>query len=432
VRCTSRGPILDSKSSYVIADFGICQCRFGVRLRTTIITLLSSRQLKAPSIMPTFITLTNCPICDRTGEELVGQVQTFVRRWNQVITSHFSFCSACEFAWMRNPPSAESLADYYSSNDQYRRSELTAEEAHHIGEQVCFLVSGAERSVARHLEIGPDNGAFLDLLALRLRGESFFLELNEEAASALTARGMRDAGSLPDVRFDTITLRHVLEHIVDPVAFLNSTSERLNDRGVVFIEVPDYSSVADGESDVFQLEHVNYFSITSIQQVARRCGLRVERVEFARTAGYSTTPNRVLRALLRRTRHRHDGNSVEAWKLLLHDSDVSIRKLGEKLSSSAGRGLAIYGAGTLTMKLIAAAPKGVLLKHIFDVDRRKHGWSLLGTTVQPPEAIDHRDFDLIILTVVGYEAEVRRLLREKGVPDDKIVTIQEFIGDGEE
>jgi len=331
---------------------------------------------------------------------------------------------------MKNPPSRDSLADYYSSNDQYRRAHLTAEEAHHINEQVRFVAAGVRQGSTHHLEIGPDNGTFLQLLAMQVSGELFFEEFNEEAVTSLTARHMQNAFAHPGLHFDTITLRHVFEHIVDPIQFLRAQRDRLTNGGVLFIEVPDYSAVADAESDIFQFEHVNYFSITALQHLARRAGLRIERVEFARTPGYSTTPNRVVRVLLRKARVIDDGRSIDAWERLLYASDDDIRRLATKLRQNSGHRIAIYGAGTLTMKLLAAVSDDVILSRIYDADPKKTGWTLLGTDVQPAATVDHNDFDLIVLTIVGYETEVRRFLRESDVPDNKIVNIQEFVVDG--
>ena len=43
-------------------------------------------------------------------------------------------------------------------------------------------------------------------------------------------------------KFDFITLRHVIEHVFDPVALINSCYALLNDSGILWIETPNGKS----------------------------------------------------------------------------------------------------------------------------------------------------------------------------------------------
>lgn len=357
---------------------------------------------------PAFLDLPDCPVCGRTGRPL-GRIWTYVRAWEDRVPSDFAHCGHCEFGWMTNPPDGASLAAYYRDNDQYRREGLTTEEAHHIADQVRFLAPPA----GRHLEIGPDNGAFLDLLRLAVAGEFSFDEMNEGAAARLAAKGYTP----PSGRYDTVTLRHVFEHIVDPVAFLRSLKDRAER---IFVEVPDYSFVASGHSDRFQLEHVNYFSLTAMHRIALAAGLSIERAEFARTPGYSTTPNRVLRVVFA----AGTADDAGAWEQLLREEQDVFDRFAAK-TAAGGQRVAVYGGGAVTLSLMASGASGVVA--IYDADPKKQGTSLLGTAIASPEAIDPAAFDVLVLTVVGYEKEVREFLSGR-VPDGKIKTLQEFVG----
>lgn len=353
--------------------------------------------------------LDRCPLCGGHGSP-IGSVQTYIAAWDEVAESRYSVCSHCDFAWTTNPPNDASLAEYYSANDQYRRDGLTAEEAHHISEQVSFVRPGP----GRHLEIGPDNGTFLDLMKHRVTGEFFFSEMNVEACQRLEDKGYRpDDGG----RYQSVTLRHVLEHIADPASFMASLRDRAD---AIFIEVPDYSAMAEGRSDRFQFEHLNYFSITSLHVLAKRAGLAISRAEFVTTPGYSTTPNTVMRAVLVPSQKHGE----ELWASLLQQDVQAMDRFSRALN---GR-VAIYGAGAITSMLLAAsASTDAKVVAIYDIDQKKQGRSMLGAVVQSPETIDPGAFDVLVLTVVGYEKEVREFLRDR-VPDDKIKTLEEFVG----
>jgi hypothetical protein len=71
---------------------------------------------------------------------------------------------------------------------------------------------------------------------------------------------------------DGVVLRHVLEHIPDPVTFLANV-ERVNGRPLKFvIEVPSMDWIVSSKAYWdFGYEHVNYFTIASFKKIFRQC-----------------------------------------------------------------------------------------------------------------------------------------------------------------
>ena len=67
---------------------------------------------------------------------------------------------------------------------------------------------------------------------------------------------------------DAIVLRHVLEHIQDPVAFLRGVARANGGRGKIYIEVPCFDWICEHRAwfDIFY-EHVNYFRAASFQRM---------------------------------------------------------------------------------------------------------------------------------------------------------------------
>jgi len=67
---------------------------------------------------------------------------------------------------------------------------------------------------------------------------------------------------------DGIVLRHVLEHVVDPVAFLAGLLESNGGEGKIYIEVPclDWIARNDAWFDIFY-EHVNYFRLADFDRM---------------------------------------------------------------------------------------------------------------------------------------------------------------------
>lgn len=85
-------------------------------------------------------------------------------------------------------------------------------------------------------------------------------------------------------QFDLVFHADVLEHVVDPVAFLRSQREVLSPDGTVVISVPDCTeSIEAGDISMIIHQHLNYFDTDSLRQVATAAGLEPIIVE---PAGY--------------------------------------------------------------------------------------------------------------------------------------------------
>jgi len=68
----------------------------------------------------------------------------------------------------------------------------------------------------------------------------------------------------------------VLEHIVDPVQFLESHKQHLDEDGCVAFAVPDCTSyIADGDISMILHEHINYFDEESLRLTVEAAGYRV-------------------------------------------------------------------------------------------------------------------------------------------------------------
>ena len=65
-----------------------------------------------------------------------------------------------------------------------------------------------------------------------------------------------------------LILRHVLEHIQNPIDFLEKLKHANNGRGKIYIEVPCFDSICNRKAwfDIFY-EHVNYFRLSDFYQI---------------------------------------------------------------------------------------------------------------------------------------------------------------------
>jgi SAM-dependent methyltransferase len=115
------------------------------------------------------------------------------------------------------------------------------------------------------LEIGCGKGTFLELM--RRRG---FSVVGIDPAYEGDAPYIIKQPFSPTLGItgDAIILRHVIEHIPDPLLFLATIFEANGGKGLVYIEVPSLEWIADHRAwfDIFY-EHVNYFRLSDLSQM---------------------------------------------------------------------------------------------------------------------------------------------------------------------
>lgn len=112
---------------------------------------------------------------------------------------------------------------------------------------------------SRIMEVGCGKGAFLELL--RMRGhDAIGIDPAYEGDAEHIVRAHFKPGT--GIHADAIVMRHTLEHIANPVGFLESVREANRGSGMIYIEVPCLDWILEHRAwfDFFY-EHVNYFRL---------------------------------------------------------------------------------------------------------------------------------------------------------------------------
>ncbi|WDH54905.1 class I SAM-dependent methyltransferase [Pseudomonas chlororaphis] len=147
-------------------------------------------------------------------------------------------------------------------------SDYQNEQAHSAQFQRHLL--DVEGIIARHfkgrelIEVGCGKGYFLELLrerGYRITGiDPAYEGDNADVIKAPFTSGL-------GLSADAVVLRHVLEHIADPRAFLARMAEA-NRGGQIYIEVPCFDWIVEHRAwfDLFY-EHVNYFRLDDLRRM---------------------------------------------------------------------------------------------------------------------------------------------------------------------
>ena len=139
----------------------------------------------------------------------------------------------------------------------------------------------------RLLDVGAATGEF----GARAAAEGWDVvacEVGDSAREHAAAKGLQTIATIEQAEgpFGLITMFHVLEHLIEPIAALRTSRDLIDDAGLLAIELPQWRSAGRivRRARWAQLrppEHINFFSSKSIAIALQRAGWAV---------AYSATP----------------------------------------------------------------------------------------------------------------------------------------------
>ncbi|MBI4353880.1 MAG: class I SAM-dependent methyltransferase [Candidatus Omnitrophica bacterium] len=194
----------------------------------------------------------------------------------------------------------------------------------------------------RVLDIGCGRGQMLAWLQ-HWGAEVYGTELSQAAAdeaarrlgpSSVVVNELAEAG-FPDGWFDAVTVWHVLEHVLDPVALLREVARVVSPDGFVYVEVPNAGGWAARRLGRRWLgydapHHLVHFTPETLRLAGTKAGLVVVKdVHFSWEYSPVTLLQSLLNAwlggehmLFRALSHeQHDGNLLrrtKCWQVVVH------------------------------------------------------------------------------------------------------------------
>ena len=170
--------------------------------------------------------------------------RTVLKRQDFAILS----CKECQIAKTQPPPT---LPDYEEMDFHFRENEVEFIQPKDLPEDWQRSISIQEKMITDHLpkgskitEIGCGEGLFLN--ELQKHGfRTFGIEPSVSAAKRGATRGIGiNRGYFPVVKPDELQdlfiLSHVLEHIEEPVSFIDAISEKLKPGGYILLAQTNY------------------------------------------------------------------------------------------------------------------------------------------------------------------------------------------------
>ena len=280
------------------------------------------------------------------------------------------------------------------------------------------------------LEIGAASGYNLSIYENKRRLGIEPSRVNCQSAKKLynvdMFNGMWDEflKSKTEEKFDLIFLSHVLEHIVNPLKFIQECSKICND--YIFIEVPCLDiKFADEPYGMFSDEHVNIFTIEGLWHLMSKAGFAPINFEmFFGLYKYSSAGYPSIMTIWKKS----DINEID--EMIYNSNDCLTKylemseRLWEKISDKIkmipnDEKLALWGVGNLLSKLLGNTELiSKNITHVYDSDIHKHNCKVLNLSVASfdKESILSGEVEAILITTYTAQKIISKTINEMKLP----------------
>src|SRR4030042_4107128 len=217
-----------------------------------------------------------CPVCSNGYGEVLYR-QSFAMPKNFPLPAKYDVvcCQKCGFVYTDTPANQQDYNKYYQQFSKYESSVTTTKWNFNKLRPLLDYLPDKNVSI---LDIGCANGELL--VELKKLG---YKNLNGLDPSKKCVQNVKNQGinayegelfsidlSIHDKKFDCIILSHVFEHICDLQTAADNVARKLNENGVLYVEVPDASRYLEYyivPFHYFDAEHINHFDENSLNNL---------------------------------------------------------------------------------------------------------------------------------------------------------------------
>ncbi len=369
-----------------------------------------------------------CPVCGGKRSKTIHKVIMKVPEDYHLPDSyHVAVCEDCGMVYSDTKAGMEDY-DWYYSHCNFYGDDSKCDNSLSYDTLEEFLTAYCRKD-SSILNIGSGNGRFE--VALKKNGYTFVtgMDPSGESVERLKKAGIRSyIGNIyqpvleEEETYDFITLIGVIEHLLDPGKGILNVRRLLKGDGTFVVNIPDYSVLGKHTKEIiphhFNLEHINYFSGISLDNLLNRYGMQ------------SVAEKRVKDELFRC--YKKAGVSNEVRK-----DDITWRAVDEYFGTQRGkeerisqiiagligdqREIIIWGTGAFVMNLIATTDLGKCrIKGFIDNNKIKQGRELYGRTIYAPEFLQDKKYTVLICSILNSE-EIREQLERMNTENDYIV-----------
>lgn len=315
-------------------------------------------------------------------------------------------CHECGFSYAADLPRPETYANYYSTLSKYDIVDSTKDIAKHDKTRIHTTVECCRQHISEDsiiTDIGCGIGALLDgfrqagfskLYGIDPAPDAGHLSEKLFGIQGIQTGSLAEADHLlPLANTGLLCLTGVLEHLPRLYEDTEHILRHLPKAAKVLIEVPALERFSRTEMEPFgefSLEHVQYFSESSLKRFMSRFGFSPVFQTIVEIPGLATDS---LFSLFNRDGSNAPsapGNDTYLQEYLCKSAEILDSAL-LRIASAIPERYLIYGAGSHTARLIPrlrqlGLEEGIV--GVIDSNRNLHGKKIGGHTIHPPQFLE--------------------------------------------
>ena len=368
-----------------------------------------------------------CPVCDNKVGEVLHK-QLFVLPSDSPLPNELKIvcCSKCGFVYAVTTANQATYNEYYTLLSKYEDLNIASGSGTGIFDHQRLEVTSSTifKILTNHqvsiLDMGCANGGLLKVL--KSLGYQNILGIDPSKKCNINVNNFGIQCIEGDIfsksfkeypkTFDCIILTHVLEHIYDLNTAIENIRSKLNDEGILYIEVPDASRYSEYYTVPYyyiDCEHINHFDHDSIFNLISTKGftqLETKDIEF-RVSETNSYP--AVYSIFKKTSKvvnnevRFSDISKKSFIRFLEQSKSNDEN--EKIIQELARKqepLLIWGAGQFTLRLLSNSSLSKCnIKGFIDSDSNKQGKKLSNHIIYPPDYINDKNISVLICSALN-------------------------------
>ena len=383
-----------------------------------------------------------CAVCGEVRPELLFRQEFAGLSAGSLLKGYdVVLCRRCGLARADNLPQDGEFDCYYAEMSRYEYQEVGGRESiyerRHFEDEADLVEKVAPDRNASVFDIGCSTGGMLAVL--KERGYRRLLGLDPSPACAAGARKLygvevvtktiSEIDSIQE-RFDVILMNGVLEHLVSSGAMLGKIRDRLTDRGLFYVGVPDVTAFVehiDAPFQQFSPEHILYFSPVSLANLLGVSGFATVLETRKACAQSANAVMPVVESVFRRAEAPRDwtadastGPAIRAYIRACSDMEKGLASRMAELAESR-RPVIVWGVGSHAQRLMSTTRLAEAnIVAFVDSNPHYHGKSLRGVTVLSPEQLRGRTEPILIASAVYQDDIVEQIRGKLGMTNELI------------
>ena len=271
------------------------------------------------------------------------------------------------------------------------------------------------------LEIGGGSGALAIAFFSHVKNYVMVEPSNKNNCQYLKKIGINaindifPSKKIPDIKFDLIISRQVLEHIQDPKYFLKSLKKYCHKNTLLYIEVPSAEYILENNSLIdFHYPHVQYYQKEQIQYLFNLEGFEIKEVQDIKK-GHDI-------GFILKVKENIETNipKVKEFKIKRSTKDL-VQQIKNKQ-------VALYGANAYSQSFLGLYGNDIKIKYVFD-DTKEYKNLFVYQDLENlipiliPDKNNISKVDLIIITAYLHDETISKKLHKLGY-NGRVLTVR--------